>query len=36
MWKARLKTRRAKIIVGIVSTLYAIEGGVLVCLLAEW
>lgn len=36
MWKARIKTRRAKIIVGIVSTVYVIEGGVLVCLLAEW
>lgn len=36
MWKAGLKTRRAKIIVGIVSALYVIEGGALVCLLAEW
>lgn len=36
MWKARLKTRRAKLIVIGVSTLYVIEGGILVCLLAEW
>lgn len=33
MWRARMKTKRAKIIVGIVSTAYAIEGGVLVWLL---
>lgn len=36
MWKARIKTRMAKLIVIGVSTLYVIEGGVLVCLLAEW
>lgn len=36
MWKARIKTRRAKLIVTGVSILYVIEGGVLVCLLAEW
>lgn len=35
-WKARIKTRRAKIIVGIVSTAYIIEGGVLVCLSVVW
>ncbi len=32
MWRARLRTRRNKLIVGVVSTAYAIEGGVLVWL----
>ncbi len=33
MWRARLRTRRNKLIVGVVSTAYAIEGGILVWLL---
>lgn len=32
MWRARIKTKRAKIIVGIVSTLYGIMGGITVWL----
>lgn len=32
MWKARIKTKRAKIIIGIVSTFYLIEGGMLLWL----
>lgn len=32
MWRARIKTKRAKIIIGIVSTLYVIEGGITVWL----
>lgn len=36
MWRARLKTKRAKRIVIGVSTFYIIEGGVLICLLAGW
>lgn len=32
MWRARLRTKRNKIIVCAVSTAYAIEGGVLVWL----
>lgn len=32
MWRARIKTKRAKIIIGIVSTLYGIEGGIVLWL----
>lgn len=28
MWRARIKTKRAKIIVSIVSTFYIMEGGI--------
>lgn len=28
MWRARIKTKRAKIIIGIVSILYMAEGGI--------
>lgn len=36
MWKARIKTKRAKIIVGIVSTLYIMEAGCVICLSVVW
>lgn len=28
MWRARIKTKRAKIIVGVVSTFYGVMGGI--------
>lgn len=28
MWRARIKTKRARIIVGVVSAVYVMEGGI--------